>query len=888
MANIRISQLPTAPDSITGSELVPIVQNGQTVQTTVSAITNSPSLTQTFLTITQESSLPNSRFIGGGLGIGTSNAGAQGLFSLFLNGTSASLENAATGIIVKSAVNTVVNRSIAVATAGLSVANGSGVSGNPTISLTGLALSAATLTGNGMVSLVGGSYFQNVTLTGTTNQISILNPNGGSNPTFSIADNPVLPGAAAVQIPAGLTGDRPALPVVGDIRYNTTTGRYEGYTVSGWQDLGSGDGTVTFVSGTPNQITVIDNATTPTVSLASNPIVPGTASIKIPAGTTGERPSGTNGDLRYNSTTGTFEGYANGVWGAIVSGSGVTSVGTGTGLLGGPITSTGTISIDTTVVATLTGAQTLTSKTISGSNNTLTNIGNASLTNSSVTYNGVTVSLGGSGTITATATNALTIGTGLSGSSYNGSTAVTIAIDSTVATLTGAQTLTNKTISGSSNTLTNIGNSSLTNSSITLGTTNIALGATSLAPAGLTSVTVTQDPTSNLQLATKQYVDGLISTGLAYHQPVQVATTQSLAAQTGGTVTYNAPGPEGVGATITLSVPLLILDGYTLLNTNRILVKNEVNQAYNGIYTWATGGLVLTRSTDADTYGPGVNQISLNDYFFVQNGTVNKGVSYVVTTVGAINFTTTPIIFAEFSTSQVYSAGTGLTLTGTTFSITNTAVTAGTYGTDARNMTLVVNAQGQITSVFDQPIAIAASQITSGTLAVAQGGTNIASYAVGDILYASGTTTLSKLALGTTNYVMTAGASAPQYVAQSTLSVGSATTATTATNVAGGAAGSIVYNSGAGATTFLALGTTNYVLTSGASAPQYVAQSTLSVGSATTATTATNLAGGAASQIPYQSGSGATSFIANGTAGQVLTSAGSGTPVWSGINGGTF
>jgi hypothetical protein len=60
------------------------------------------------------------------------------------------------------------------------------------------------------------------------------------------------------------------------------------------------------------------------------------------------------------------------------------------------------------------------------------------------------------------------------------------------------------------------------------------------------------------------------------------------------------------------------------------------------------------------------------------------------------------------------------------------------------------------------------------------------------------------------------------------------------------------------------------------------AQSTLSVG------TATNLAGGAASQIPYQSGAGATGFIANGTAGQVLTSAGAGTPTWSGISGGTF
>ena len=42
--------------------------------------------------------------------------------------------------------------------------------------------------------------------------------------------------------------------------------------------------------------------------------------------------------------------------------------------------------------------------------------------------------------------NALTIGTGLSGTSYNGSSAVTVAIDSTVATLTGSQTLTNKTL----------------------------------------------------------------------------------------------------------------------------------------------------------------------------------------------------------------------------------------------------------------------------------------------------------------------------------------------------------------------------------------------------------------------------------------------------------
>ena len=129
-------------------------------------------------------------------------------------------------------------------------------------------------------------------------------------------------------------------------------------------------------------------------------------------------------------------------------------------------------------------------------------------------------------------------------------------------------------------------------------------------------------------------------------------------------------------------------------------------------------------------------------------------------------------------------------------------------------------------------------------------------------------------------------------VAASTLSVsyaatagsaGSATTAVTATNLAGGTAGALAYQTGAGATTFLGLGTTNYVLTAGASAPQYVAQSTLSVGSATTAGTATNLAGGAAASIPYQSASGTTTFLASsaGDSGKVLTSQGTSAPTWT-------
>lgn len=116
-------------------------------------------------------------------------------------------------------------------------------------------------------------------------------------------------------------------------------------------------------------------------------------------------------------------------------------------------------------------------------------------------------------------------------------------------------------------------------------------------------------------------------------------------------------------------------------------------------------------------------------------------------------------------------------------------------------------------------------------------------------------------------------------------SAGSATTATTATNLAGGTTGALPYQTGAGATTFLNLGTSTYILTAGASAPTWTDPSSITVGNATNATnatTATNLAGGAAASIPYQSGAGATAFLASvaGDAGKVLQSNGTSAPSW--------
>ena len=73
------------------------------------------------------------------------------------------------------------------------------------------------------------------------------------------------------------------------------------------------------------------------------------SAIIIPRDSTGNRPIGVNGMLRYNTSSNVFEGFANNVWGTIASGTGsssLSSIASGTGLLGGPITTSGTLSVD--------------------------------------------------------------------------------------------------------------------------------------------------------------------------------------------------------------------------------------------------------------------------------------------------------------------------------------------------------------------------------------------------------------------------------------------------------------------------------------------------------------------------------------------------------------
>jgi len=719
-AQVAITQLPAA-GAITGTEAVPIVQNGVTVQTTTGAISASPSQTYTYLTVNQTPQLANSRYVGVTNGLSITDGGAQGLFNISTTGALLSLVNSGTGFQVKTSSTAITGRSIAVTGVGLSISNGDGIAGNPTVALAGQVLSLANLSANGLMTITTGGVLNATSLTGTANQIGIANPTGiGGSPTISIVDNATLPGTGGVVVPKGTTAQQP-VGVSGQFRFNTTTNRFEGYISGSWVNIGSGDGTVTNVNGTTNQIAVLNGTTTPIISISPNPIIPGTASITMPIGGTAARPSGVNGMFRYNTDFGLFEGYINGAWQTIAAGAGVTSVATGTGLQGGPITSTGTISIaDTGVTAGTYGSSSQVPSYTVNAQGQLTAAANISI--SATAIGAVTAVTGTAGEITSSGgqtpvislPSALTFTSKtITGGAFNMASAE-VASD-TVTTNTAAQTLTNKTISGASNTLTNIANASLTNSSLTVGSTNIALGATSLTLGGLTSVAVTQDPTTNLQLATKQYVDSVAAVGLTFHQPVQAATTAPLT----GVVVYNN-GVAGVGATLTLTTPLTVLDGYTLLNTNRILIKDQVSQIQNGIYTWATGGTVLTRATDADTYGSGSSQLSLNDYFFVQNGTVNRGVAYVLSApAGTITFGTSSIQFAEFSSSQVYTGTTPIDVTGTVISLT--------------------------------------------TVPANLGGTGQSSYAVGNLLYATGTTALSKLPIGTNSQVLKSNGTAPYW-----------------------------------------------------------------------------------------------------------------------------
>ena len=250
MANVQITQLNNA-EPLDGSELVPIVQNGVTVKTTTASISASPSQAQTFVTVNQEPTLPNSRAITGSNGVTVVDGGAQSTLDVQLTGTASSLQSAGSGLIVKEVAGTVVARDIVASGAGVTVTNGDGQAGNPTVALDGLAASLANLNGSGMLALPNNGTVAARIITGTADQVTVTNGDGAAgNPTIAIADNPIFPGTGSILLPDGTTAERPNPAINGMFRYNTDLMAFEGYANGAWGTIVTGAGVSTFSGGT--------------------------------------------------------------------------------------------------------------------------------------------------------------------------------------------------------------------------------------------------------------------------------------------------------------------------------------------------------------------------------------------------------------------------------------------------------------------------------------------------------------------------------------------------------------------------------------------------------------------------------------------------------------
>jgi len=335
--------------------------------------------------------------------------------------------------------------------------------------------------------------------------------------------------------------------------------------------------------------------------------------------------------------------------------------------------------------------------------------------------------------------------------------------------------------------------SGLTITNSTINSTTI--GATSPSTAAFTSGTVSATPTGSNDLVNKAYVD-FVAAGLSWKQAVRVSSTA------------NIPTLSG----------LLTIDTITLTAGERVLVKNQSTASQNGIYV--ASATAWSRASDADTWDEYLGAV-----VFVESGGQAGSAWYSSAQPGG-TLGVTAINWSNFSVAAVYTAGTGLSLNANEFSISNTAVTAASYGSASQVGTFTVNAQGQLTAASNTAIAIANTQVSGlGTMSTQ----SAASVAItgGTI---NGTTIGGTTAGAVTGTTVTAttqfsGAGTGLTGTAAGLSIGgtaaTATSATTATNLAGGATGSVPYQSAAGATTFLGLGTTNYAMVAGASAPTW-------------------------------------------------------------------
>ena len=398
------------------------------------------------------------------------------------------------------------------------------------------------------------------------------------------------------------------------------------------------------------------------------------------------------------------------------------------------------------------------------------------------------------------------------GATTDYSTANTLLLtgDGTIDTAATANTITIKVQDGGIGTtqLANGGvtNTKLANDSITIGTTSVALGASSTDLAGLTSAVV-DDLTLNGQdisttasnknitltphgtgtvtvpsgykdrsgfaadsLATKEYVDSA-SSGLDVKDSCRVATTAAL------TVTYDQSNGRLDNAGTQAA---LVIDGVTLSVNDRVLVKDQAEARQNGLYIVSDIGSNssnwrLTRADDADAG----NEITGGTFTFVEEGTANSDNGYVFTHNGTPTLTdntlsnNTELPVSQFSGAGQVVAGAALVKAGNTLDVnvdnSSIAVVSDALQVKAGGITNAMLAGSITAAKLNNPNITLASDNDTGTPSFAlegsltvAGGEGIDTSASGSTITIAGedasTTNKGVASFDTANFTVTSGA----------------------------------------------------------------------------------------------------------------------------------
>ena len=307
--------------------------------------------------------------------------------------------------------------------------------------------------------------------------------------------------------------------------------------------------------------------------------------------------------------------------------------------------------------------------------------------------------------------------------------------------------------------------------------------------------TITTTPTSATDIANKGYVDS-VAQGLDVKASCVYSTTNN--------ITLSGLAVQAGGDWVA-----------TLTAGDRILVKDQTLSQFNGIYVAASG--TWARSADMNVWAEVPSAFT-----FIESGATLADTGWVCTSNQGGTIDVTPITWSQFSGAGSYLAGSGLQLVGNTFSVKPNGTT---LDASASGLKISDTYPGQTSIVT---LGTIATGTWAGTaIAADHGGTGITSYAIGDIIYASGASTLSKLSdVATGNALISGGVTT--------------------------------------APSWGKIGLTTHV------------SGTLPIGSGGTNGTATATAGA----VAYGTGT-AYAFSLAGTAGQVLISGGAGTPIWA-------